>query len=177
MARSGGSKGAGAYCPYIRFSKLTHSVMCNLYGTTDRQTLRTMTLVRVPDDLPDWPAVVGPLSQGVYVRQRGDAVVGQWGMIPMRISRTFWLACRRNGLAWFTSCYRIVGSHRAECRYLRLRSANGWPACPSGAAQRFKCTAIANAYPSRTGTADGTQLLAQRLQLGDSLLYQAHLIV
>jgi len=56
--------------------------MCNLYGTTDRQTLRTMTLVRVPDDLPDWPAVVGPLSQGVYVRQRGDAVVGQWGMIP-----------------------------------------------------------------------------------------------
>src|SRR3990167_5230879 len=98
------------------------------------------------------------------------------GMIPMRISRTFWLACRRNGLAWFTSCYRIVGSHRAECRYLRLRSANGWPACPSGAAQRFKCTAIANAYPSRTGTADGTQLLAQRLQLGEALRDQAQVI-
>lgn len=56
--------------------------MCNLYGTTDRQTLRTMTLVRVSEALPDWPAVVGPLSQGVYVRQRGEAVVGQWGMIP-----------------------------------------------------------------------------------------------
>lgn len=53
--------------------------MCNLYGTTDRQTLRTMALVRVPDAFPDWPAVVGPLSQGLYVRQRGEAVVGQWG--------------------------------------------------------------------------------------------------
>lgn len=57
-------------------------LMCNLYGTTDRGTLRTITLSHVAPDLPDWPATVGPLSQGVYLRQSGEAVVGQWGMIP-----------------------------------------------------------------------------------------------
>ena len=56
--------------------------MCNLYGTTDRMTLRTQVLARVPEDTPDWPMVVGPLNNGVFVFQEGLAGVGQWGMIP-----------------------------------------------------------------------------------------------
>jgi putative SOS response-associated peptidase YedK len=56
--------------------------MCNLYGTTDRRTLRSLTFVDLPEELPDWPSIVGPLAQGVVVRQQGRAAVGQWGMIP-----------------------------------------------------------------------------------------------
>lgn len=56
--------------------------MCNLYGTTDRQTLRSLTFVHLPDDLPEWPVVVGPLNAGVFLGQQGLAHVGQWGMIP-----------------------------------------------------------------------------------------------
>ena len=56
--------------------------MCNLYGSTDRKTLRTLTFVQVPDDLPDAPAVVGPLAQGWFIGQQGLVCSGQWGMIP-----------------------------------------------------------------------------------------------
>lgn len=56
--------------------------MCNLYGSTDRKTLRTLTFVQVPDDLAEPAAIVGPLGQGVFVGQRGEARLGQWGMIP-----------------------------------------------------------------------------------------------
>lgn len=56
--------------------------MCNLYGTTDRKTLRTLTFVGVPDEMPDWPTVASPLAQGVLVLQQGHARLGQWGMIP-----------------------------------------------------------------------------------------------
>ena len=62
-------------CPYA-------AGMCNLYGTTDRKTLRSLTFVRLPDETPDWPAIAAPLSQGVVIRQGGLAVTGQWGMIP-----------------------------------------------------------------------------------------------
>lgn len=56
--------------------------MCNLYGSTDRKTLRTLTFVQVPDDLPEAPAVVGPLAQAWFIGQQGLACSGQWGMIP-----------------------------------------------------------------------------------------------
>ena len=56
--------------------------MCNLYGTTDRQILRSQLFVRIPDTTPDWPLVIGPLKQGVFVVQERMAMVGQWGMIP-----------------------------------------------------------------------------------------------
>lgn len=56
--------------------------MCNLYGTTDRKTLRSLTFVQLPDDLPDWPSVVGPLNTSVFIGQQGLARTGQWGMIP-----------------------------------------------------------------------------------------------
>lgn len=56
--------------------------MCNLYGTTSRTEFRRLDFVELRDDLPEWQSVVGPLGQGLIVRQRGVAAVGQWGMIP-----------------------------------------------------------------------------------------------
>ncbi len=56
--------------------------MCNLYGTTSRDEIHRLDWVRLRDDLPEWQAVVGPLGQGLIVRQHGEADVGQWGMIP-----------------------------------------------------------------------------------------------
>ena len=56
--------------------------MCNLYGTTDRLTLRSQLFARIPEGTPDWPSVIGPLGSGVFVGQEGIARVGQWGLIP-----------------------------------------------------------------------------------------------
>ena len=56
--------------------------MCNLYGTTPRKELQRSVFVSVPETIVDWPSTVGPLGNGVFVRQYGEAVVGQWGMIP-----------------------------------------------------------------------------------------------
>ncbi|MCB2018250.1 MAG: SOS response-associated peptidase family protein [Hydrogenophaga sp.] len=55
--------------------------MCNLYGSTDARTLRTLLFQGVDDGL-SWDATVAPLGRGVFVRQDHLAQVGQWGMIP-----------------------------------------------------------------------------------------------
>ena len=54
--------------------------MCNLYGTVDAQTLRTQLFVGLPSQ--PWDMIVAPLKTGVFVRGQGEAVAGQWGMIP-----------------------------------------------------------------------------------------------
>ena len=55
--------------------------MCNLYGTTDAQHLRTLVFAKT---LPasGWDMTVAPLKTGVFIRQHGEALTGQWGMIP-----------------------------------------------------------------------------------------------
>lgn len=55
--------------------------MCNLYGTTDAQHLRTMLFAKTLYSA-DWDMTVAPLKTGVFVRQHGEALAGQWGMIP-----------------------------------------------------------------------------------------------
>ena len=54
--------------------------MCNLYGTVDAQTLRTRLFVGLPSQ--PWDMTVAPLKTGVFIRKPGEAVAGQWGMIP-----------------------------------------------------------------------------------------------
>ena len=54
--------------------------MCNLYGTVDRQTLRTQFFADPGDR--EWDAQVAPLGTGVFLKGLGVAAVGQWGMIP-----------------------------------------------------------------------------------------------
>lgn len=55
--------------------------MCNLYGTTDTQQLRTLLFAKI---LPStgWDLTFAPLKTGVFIRQRDDLLVGHWGMIP-----------------------------------------------------------------------------------------------
>lgn len=54
--------------------------MCNLYGSVDRQTLRTRFFADAGDAV--WDAQVAPLGRGVFLVSQGQARVGQWGMIP-----------------------------------------------------------------------------------------------
>ena len=58
--------------------------MCNLYGTVDRQTLRSQFSADAGD--AQWDTQVAPLRPGVFVRAQGQAqvqaVAGQWGLIP-----------------------------------------------------------------------------------------------
>jgi putative SOS response-associated peptidase YedK len=57
--------------------------VCNLYGTTDRQNLRSQTFKGLRgSEGAEWPRIVAPLGQGPYIRQGGELLVGQWGMIP-----------------------------------------------------------------------------------------------
>jgi putative SOS response-associated peptidase YedK len=59
--------------------------VCNLYGTTDAQHLRTLLFAKnVPAD--GWDMTVAPLKTGVFIRQHGEALIGQWGMIPPNAS-------------------------------------------------------------------------------------------
>lgn len=54
--------------------------MCNLYGSVDRQTLRTQFFTDPGEQ--GWDAQVAPLGRGVFLTARFQARVGQWGMIP-----------------------------------------------------------------------------------------------
>lgn len=58
--------------------------MCNLYGTVDRQTLRSQFSADAGD--ARWDNQVTPLRPGVFVCAQGQsqvqARVGQWGLIP-----------------------------------------------------------------------------------------------
>lgn len=54
--------------------------MCNLYGTTDADHLRTQLFLGL--DGLEWDAIVAPLGRGVFILQNRRAQVGQWGMIP-----------------------------------------------------------------------------------------------
>ena len=54
--------------------------MCNLYGTTDAEELRSQLFLDL--DGAAWDNIVAPLGRGVYIRQGNRAQVGQWGMIP-----------------------------------------------------------------------------------------------
>lgn len=55
--------------------------MCNLYGTTDTQHLRTLLFAKTLL-VNGWDMTVAPLKTGVLIRQHGEAMAGQWGMIP-----------------------------------------------------------------------------------------------
>lgn len=55
--------------------------MCNLYGTTDAQHLRTLVFAKTLL-ATGWDMTVSQLKTGVFIRQHGEALAGQWGMIP-----------------------------------------------------------------------------------------------
>lgn len=56
--------------------------MCNLYGTTDAEVLRSQLFLGLEG--LSWERTVAPLGRGLYVRQDFRAQAGQWGMIPPR---------------------------------------------------------------------------------------------
>jgi putative SOS response-associated peptidase YedK len=64
----------------FQFFLFCFRTMCNLYGTVDRQTLRTQFFAD-PGDVK-WDPLVAPLGTGVFLKGHGVAAVGQWGMIP-----------------------------------------------------------------------------------------------
>jgi putative SOS response-associated peptidase YedK len=64
----------------FRFLLIWFRTMCNLYGTVDRQTLRTQFFADPGDVM--WDPLVSPLGTGVFLKGMGVAAIGQWGMIP-----------------------------------------------------------------------------------------------
>ncbi|MGE0497050.1 MAG: SOS response-associated peptidase [Ramlibacter sp.] len=57
--------------------------MCNLYHSTPRDRLPAVFASIVQQiDGPGYAPVAAPLKLAPYIRARGAAVVGQWGMIP-----------------------------------------------------------------------------------------------
>ena len=57
--------------------------MCNLYQSTPRDQLPAAfagIVQRV--DGPEYAHVIAPLKLGPFITKRGQATVGQWGMIP-----------------------------------------------------------------------------------------------
>lgn len=54
--------------------------MCNLYEIPDEFTLREQFGAELPG--ASWPRTAAPLSQAVFIKAKGEPVIGQWGMIP-----------------------------------------------------------------------------------------------
>jgi len=96
--------------------------MCNLYGTVDRQTLRTQFFAHPGNG--EWDAVVAPLGTGVFIKGAGVAALGQWGMIPAHSP---------------TRCPRLAGGQRMSTNNARRERVASAPTFRTAWARAQRC--------------------------------------